>query len=312
MTAIVFLWSGSYAQGCIEGFVIMKSGYQTSSLALVGFSKKQDDGAILEKSGFDDFGFFQFSCTSANFPHYRIVLLQDSSNALKNDQLASECSTPIFLLANKKDLDLSLDSCLSTDMVFNESAFREWKRFVSFQNRASHSNGDSSIRTNTRNFIKDSLEILMVKLFGTRTLNDKNLLAADLNENLSYYEDLLKELKASQIEPSYYHFLEAKVLQAKNDRLLSKLKFSSWLNIVLFITLVVALVFISVTIVKTRKDPDSLLSIQEQKIKELIIAGKSNKEIGAELFISISTVKTHVSNIYQKLGVRSRKDLINI
>ena len=290
----------------------MKSGYQKSSLALVGFSKKQDNGTLLEKSDLDDFGFFQFNCTSTNFPYYRIILLQDSSISLKNHQLTSECSTPIFLLANNKDLDLSFDSCLSTDLVFNEGAFREWKHFVSFQNRVSNSKSDSSIRTNTRNFIKDSLEILMIKLFGTRTLHDKNLLTADLKENLSYYEELLEELKASQIEPSYYHFLEAKVLKVKNDRLHSKLKFSSLLNIVLLITLTIALVYISITVVKTRKDPDSLLSIQEQKIKELIIAGKSNKEIGAELFISISTVKTHVSNIYQKLGVKSRKDLLNI
>ncbi|MGB7394497.1 MAG: LuxR C-terminal-related transcriptional regulator, partial [Pricia sp.] len=39
--------------------------------------------------------------------------------------------------------------------------------------------------------------------------------------------------------------------------------------------------------------------------------GKSNKEIAGELFISISTVKTHITNIYGKLKVSSRKELLH-
>ncbi len=37
--------------------------------------------------------------------------------------------------------------------------------------------------------------------------------------------------------------------------------------------------------------------------------GYSNKEIGAELFISLDTVKKHLSSIYQKAGVKSRLQL---
>jgi len=38
----------------------------------------------------------------------------------------------------------------------------------------------------------------------------------------------------------------------------------------------------------------------------LIAAGLSNQEIAARLYISLSTVKGHVSHIYGKLGVNSR------
>lgn len=53
------------------------------------------------------------------------------------------------------------------------------------------------------------------------------------------------------------------------------------------------------------------LSIQERKIFELLQQGKSNKEISEELNVGISTVKSHVSSIYSKLGLKSRKEVLN-
>jgi DNA-binding CsgD family transcriptional regulator len=52
------------------------------------------------------------------------------------------------------------------------------------------------------------------------------------------------------------------------------------------------------------------ISNREREIIELILQGKSNKEIEEMLFISLSTVKNHVYNIYQKLDVKSRGQLI--
>ena len=37
--------------------------------------------------------------------------------------------------------------------------------------------------------------------------------------------------------------------------------------------------------------------------------GRQNKEIAAELFMSVRTVEAHLSRIYGKLGVRSRAEL---
>lgn len=42
---------------------------------------------------------------------------------------------------------------------------------------------------------------------------------------------------------------------------------------------------------------------------ELIARGLTNREIGEELCISETTVKKHVSNIFEKLGISSRKEL---
>ena len=48
------------------------------------------------------------------------------------------------------------------------------------------------------------------------------------------------------------------------------------------------------------------LSDREREILELISAGLSNREIADRLFIALSTVKTHINNIYSKLDVKSR------
>ena len=54
---------------------------------------------------------------------------------------------------------------------------------------------------------------------------------------------------------------------------------------------------------------DHRLTNREREILELIYNGASNAQIAEELFISINTVKTHVRNIFEKLGVSSRMEL---
>lgn len=50
---------------------------------------------------------------------------------------------------------------------------------------------------------------------------------------------------------------------------------------------------------------------REWEIAQLILRGKSNKEIEKELFISIHTVKNHIQSLFRKLGVKSRGQLVN-
>jgi DNA-binding NarL/FixJ family response regulator len=48
------------------------------------------------------------------------------------------------------------------------------------------------------------------------------------------------------------------------------------------------------------------LTSRELDVLRLVVAGRSNKEIGAELAISEATVKTHVNSVLSKLGVSDR------
>lgn len=54
------------------------------------------------------------------------------------------------------------------------------------------------------------------------------------------------------------------------------------------------------------------LSKREQEILRLVLQGLSYKEIDEKLFISINTVKNHIYNIYQKLGVKNRLQIANL
>jgi DNA-binding CsgD family transcriptional regulator len=54
------------------------------------------------------------------------------------------------------------------------------------------------------------------------------------------------------------------------------------------------------------------ISPREQEVISLMNRGLSNREIAEKLFISLSTVKTHAHNIYEKTGTKSRYDLFHL
>jgi DNA-binding CsgD family transcriptional regulator len=62
----------------------------------------------------------------------------------------------------------------------------------------------------------------------------------------------------------------------------------------------------------SRRRPESgweSLTTAEREVVQLAVEGLTNPEIGARLFMSRSTVKTHLSHVYGKLGVANRTEL---
>ncbi|MEM9389620.1 MAG: response regulator transcription factor [Bacteroidota bacterium] len=98
----------------------------------------------------------------------------------------------------------------------------------------------------------------------------------------------------------------------------------SFTNEILAVTLAAIFIGFGILIGKllNKQKIDEGVILNKKKVKELdfstresevfaeMIKGKSNKEIGESLFISESTVKTHVSNILSKLGAKRRTEAI--
>jgi DNA-binding NarL/FixJ family response regulator len=61
-----------------------------------------------------------------------------------------------------------------------------------------------------------------------------------------------------------------------------------------------------------RESPPEPLTAREIEILRAVAAGLSNKEIGKRLRISVSTVKNHVHNVLEKLGVGHRREAVKL
>ena len=51
------------------------------------------------------------------------------------------------------------------------------------------------------------------------------------------------------------------------------------------------------------------LTPSERRVADLAAAGRTNRDVAQELFVTPKTVEVHLSNAYRKLGIRSRREL---
>jgi DNA-binding CsgD family transcriptional regulator/tetratricopeptide (TPR) repeat protein len=56
-------------------------------------------------------------------------------------------------------------------------------------------------------------------------------------------------------------------------------------------------------------DHDVVLSPAERRVVSLLLEGRTNAEIAAELYLSVKTVETHLARVYRRFGVKSRTQL---
>lgn len=54
---------------------------------------------------------------------------------------------------------------------------------------------------------------------------------------------------------------------------------------------------------------ESILTAKEKEVVKLVSQGYANHEIATQMFVSVNTIKKHLQNIYQKLGVNNRTSL---
>jgi DNA-binding CsgD family transcriptional regulator len=161
----------------------------------------------------------------------------------------------------------------------------------------------------------DSLPWPMAQLYGHYLLADEKSFSFEYFKNqpnlADHYDRLFHSLEKKHQQTLYYQLLkkDAKKLTS------SKKPTSSYWSYILLTMLVLSLSLNGLVIYKyleskKRNNRKTVsLSIQEDKVYNLILEGSTNKEIAQTLFISLSTVKTHINNIYKKMGVSNRQEL---
>ncbi|TXD85601.1 response regulator transcription factor [Subsaximicrobium wynnwilliamsii] len=164
-------------------------------------------------------------------------------------------------------------------------------------------------------------ELYIYAYLSDRSNNLHGYYLEDLKVN-TYYEHLLERLKTAYPNSSYTKQYEAELNADKYiiSAISSEKPAFKWMYLVLgllLLSLITNAYFLySAKKIKPKSKTDvkEQLTPQELNVLDLLLKEYSNKAIADTLFVSVSTIKTHINNIYKKLNVNSRdkvKSLFN-
>ncbi|AEM69828.1 transcriptional regulator, LuxR family [Allomuricauda ruestringensis DSM 13258] len=289
---------------------------------------------IVQKSEVDSLGHFYFEGNNLNGQNrmYRIHLDGCSDNTGSNHFLG-QCnnSKNVLFIANNKDTlkfptsfeDQSLCTISSTNP--NSGLLLEIENlkdhmtydFVDYPSEANKKLNLAKWFTTLHNFGKDTHEPL-AELYIYDFLSDKRnetfrFYLEDLTNN-DYYENLSERLNNTYPNTEFTQQYQAEITTDKELASFNQPKSSKWNRTIIALLAVSILGNVLFFLGKKKKNSAShlleKLTPQEQKIVNLMLQNKTNKEIASELFVSVSTIKTHINNLYKKLDVSSREEMI--
>ncbi|MBP2832252.1 response regulator transcription factor [Aquimarina sp. U1-2] len=285
-------------------------------LSTVDFDQKtgKDHTKIIATSTLTQDGFFSFG-KEVFAAQDRVYKLHVNPKSAYQKKLLSKSiqNYKLFILSKKDSLFFKKGTALFSEYVTSNKAEKEWQKLKRFEARydiASKNFDPKQYLLETRGYVKDSLHILLVKLMSIKKLDEQQLLEKDIEANLPYYSGLLKELQSSDLDPATYQYLKNKLTLAHQKKTTHNYKLSIIINGITLGVIGILCFFMIRYRKRSKTNLAHTLSKQETVIKELMMSGKTNKEIANELFISLNTVKTHITNIYSKLNINSRKELL--
>ncbi|WP_405401020.1 helix-turn-helix transcriptional regulator [Maribacter sp. Asnod2-G09] len=291
---------------------------------------------ILKKTTTDSLGYFSFRGNNLNDDNriYRIHL-DDCSDASSNSEHffgSCEFSKNILFIANNNDTitfptsfanealceitstNSKSSTFLDIDVLKEEMAF-DFNDFRSDANRKLNSKKWFSTLQDFGENVNEPLAELYIFNFLSDKRNDTySYYLKDISKT-NYYNELGERLLSKYpIAPFTDLYLnEIAIDQQLKDGTSSNSNFWKWLLLTLLLLSISLNVYFVLKQRKTSRNlqNDSLakLTEQEHNIVQQILKNKTNKEIAATMFISVSTVKTHINNVYKKLEVSSRDEI---
>ena len=296
-----------------------------------------NDEQIITKVSTDTNGFFQFKGNQLDH-HQKIYKLHVDNCTSFNQGSAhfeGHCSDSKDILFIAKNTDtitfpLSFDAQMFCDIVSNNprtaafikvDSLKEEMKFAysEFRSKANRDLNNKKWFKTLQDF-GETLDEPLAELYIYAFLSDRgnqfhNYYLEDLKTN-SYYDELLGRLQDTYPNSSYAKQYEAelnsdKFIVSASDH---KQAFNwTYILIGLLISSLLVNVWLIMSSKKRKKQQHTQakeqLTKQEQNVLDLLLDNKTNKDIADVLFVSVSTVKTHVNNVYKKLNVNSRDEL---
>ncbi|MFD2567058.1 response regulator transcription factor [Pseudotenacibaculum haliotis] len=333
---LILPFSKSYGQYLISGHIDGKEKNATVYLSLLRYDEESliSDSQVLFSTKTDSLGYFRFQgqLLSQKDKIYRIHTNASDTNGLQLVSDIDKSNYHNFIFSNtdtiffKKTKDHWFIRSKNTN-----TSDTEWRKLKLFEeqlvseytntkNKEAKRQTVNDFSEKLKSYSKDSIESSLVRLLAFSRIKTNNFdLKTDFDNNPQFYDNLLESLKADYTQKSYYLQYKDELSKITNEIVLQKYKRHRALNYVLGF-LVLLLAFLSLLLFKRlkvalpknikSKDLNSTLTNQEEKIAKLICDNHTNKEIAQILFISLSTVKTHVRNLYGKFNVTNRKEFI--
>ncbi len=240
-----------------------------------------------------------------NFMH---LILDNNSSVTIENSVSGAVFDPVTI--NGSDRNTVLND-------FENTYFRKRKLLNDINTTAKRDFQSQSLNKYIRNFVETCADPL-IGLFAVYHIEDKE---TDFLRNSNFYFKFQEKVEASYSKSIYTSAYDdlVKNLVGYRDLVCEIPKITKpWRDWIIAGEALIILVLSFLLIIQKRhkkeKQPEIdfklLLTDKERQIWESLAAGKTNKEIAADLYIELSTVKTHINNLYKRLGVSNRKEAI--
>lgn len=331
---LLFNLSG-YSQYSISGYISTKEKNKTVYLSLLRYNEEVAiyPGQVLISTETDSSGYFEI--TGKLLPNknklYRIHSnLKESATRLEFIENGEDKNYHNFIFSNidtiyfPKGNDVWFSHPQNTN-----SDDKQWQKSIKYEltlieEYSKTQNADALIQAE-KNFLyefklfcSDSLSDPLVKLLVfSHIKRNVSSLSQDFKSNPDFYYDLSEELNEYYSGTSYYTQFQEEISKFSASRVKQQYLFHKRLNYLLsaiILAILATLLFLlGKQKIKRKQETNtelSALTAQEEKIAKLICEGKLNNEIATQLFISLSTVKSHIRSLYSKMDVVNRQQLI--
>jgi len=292
---------------------------------------------IISKQTCDSLGYFIFSGNQLDTENriYRIHVdnCNDDVQSLNHFEGHCEDSKEILFIAKNNDsiqFPFSFDNQMFCEVKSRNEKSNAFVRIDSIKDEMkfaySEFNSEASRMLNNKKWFKTLqdfgkqlnaplAELYIYAFLSERGNNFHTYYLEDLKTN-SYYDDLLARLTNKYPNSPYTKQYKTELSSDKYSILPDNENSNQWIFYLIGFAGILSIavnIFIFLKWYKQKKHSKSNLKAQltkqEQNILQLLLEEKSNKDIAEALFVSVSTVKTHVNNVYKKLNVQTRQDV---